>query len=267
MVAEKYYCSVCLIIRDENEYLQEWLEWHIGQGIQHFYIYDHGSKQPVKDFIKTLDGSVAETVTVIDFGGRHAFAQHEAYNDCLERFGAESRWIGFIDSDEFVKIKNGKSMTEFLKDYEQYGGLFIGWVVYNAGGQVKKSALPVTQRFTVKAPPEIDKGLGKTFAQSRYMLYMLTHNGYMRAGYPVVDENKNAVKEADLRQPDLTTDLICVNHYYTKSYQEWVEKLSRGSCDPYYFRKYYDFFSYNPDMTYCNENRFPVQEYEISKKQ
>ena len=28
----KYYCSLCLITRDENEYLEEWLRWHIGAG-------------------------------------------------------------------------------------------------------------------------------------------------------------------------------------------------------------------------------------------
>ena len=25
----KYYCSLCLITREENEYLEEWLRWHI----------------------------------------------------------------------------------------------------------------------------------------------------------------------------------------------------------------------------------------------
>lgn len=66
----KYYCSICLIIRDESEYLKEWLEWHIGQGIQHFYIYDHGSKQPVSEFIKTLDKEIQDKVTIIYFGAR-----------------------------------------------------------------------------------------------------------------------------------------------------------------------------------------------------
>lgn len=41
---QKFNYSICLIIRDENEYLKEWLEWHINQGVEHFYIYDHDSK-------------------------------------------------------------------------------------------------------------------------------------------------------------------------------------------------------------------------------
>ena len=94
-------------------------------GVEHFYIYDHGSKQPVCEFLKTLGKEVQDKVTVINFGGSHVYAQHDAYNDCLEKFKYESRWIGFIDSDEMVRIKNGKTLPEYLKPFEHYAGLFI----------------------------------------------------------------------------------------------------------------------------------------------
>ncbi len=60
----KYYCSICLIIRDESEYLQEWLEWHVASGVEHFYIYDHGSKYPISEFVKTLDAELQDKITV-----------------------------------------------------------------------------------------------------------------------------------------------------------------------------------------------------------
>ncbi len=99
-----YDCSVCLIIRDESEYLEEWLRWHIGQGVQHFYIYAHGSKEPVLGFVRSLGLQIADKVTVIDWSGPHKHAQSEAYNHCLKQFGAQSRWIGFIDADEQVRV-------------------------------------------------------------------------------------------------------------------------------------------------------------------
>lgn len=262
----KYYCSVCLIIRDENEYLEEWLDWHIGQGVQHFYIYDHGSKEPVAEFIRAFDKYTQDLITVIDFGGNHEFAQHEAYNDCLQRFGKESRWIGYIDSDEMVVVKNGKKLPEFLKDFEDYAGLFVVWVTYGAGGQKQKSGLPCMQRFTAKSPSRHADGVGKVFVQPAYIRRMLTHNGYPIEGFVVVGESKDPVDEAEAWMLNATTDNICLNHYYTKSYEEWVEKMSRGSCDPYFFRKYEEFFLFNPDMEHCREQIFPEQEYEISKK-
>ncbi|MCL2796652.1 MAG: glycosyltransferase family 92 protein [Firmicutes bacterium] len=112
-----FYCSICLIIKDENEYLQEWLNWHIGQGVQHFYIYDHGSRESVTDFIQSLGAEVSGLVTVTDWSGPHANAQPDAYNDCLLRFGEENQWIGFIDADEQVRVKTGQPLPEFLKSY------------------------------------------------------------------------------------------------------------------------------------------------------
>ena len=34
----RYKVTACLLIKDEGRYLPEWLEWHAGIGIEHFYI-------------------------------------------------------------------------------------------------------------------------------------------------------------------------------------------------------------------------------------
>ena len=264
--AYKYYCSICLIIRDENEYLQEWLEWHIGQGVEHFYIYDHDSKVPVSDFIQTLDKSIRDMITVIPFGGQHKFAQHDAYNDCLKRYKKESRWIGFVDTDEMVRVVNGGKIPDLLKLYEDYAGLYMRWVIYDANGQIKKSDKPMRERFTRISPTDKDDGVGKTFVQTALMQSMITHNGYPYADFEVVDENGRAVQGASAWVANSTYDLICVDHYYTKSYEEWLEKMRRGCCDPIYGRKYVEFFEYNPDMEYCREDLDLDQKYEISEK-
>lgn len=261
----KYYCSACLIIRDDNEYLQEWLGWHIGQGIDHFYIYDHGSKEPISETVKSYSEDVKNKLTIHDFSGSHEFAQHEAYNDCLKRYRNESRWIAFIDSDEMIRVKTGQTLPEFLRDYEDYAGLFMTWIMYGANGQRNKTNAYCRNRFTAVSPSKASENVGKVIVQPAYMRYMLTHNGYTKAGFSVVDEHKREVETAQPYLPDATTDLICLDHYYTKSYEEWLNKIKRGTCDPYYSRKYAEFFEYNPDMEDCRESGFPIQEYEISK--
>lgn len=59
---------------------------------------------------------------------------------------------------------------------------------------------------------------------------------------------------------------MCVDHYYTKSYEEWKAKIGMGTCDPIFNRKYADFFLYNPDMEYCREDITAEQKYEVSEK-
>ena len=262
----KYYCSICLIIRDESEYLKEWLDWHVGQGVEHFYIYDHGSKYPISEFVKTLDAELQSKITVHDFGGTHKFAQRDAYNDCLNRYKRESRWIGFIDADEMIRVKCGCTIPALLKNFESFAGLFMRWVVYDANGQTERSDKPLRERFTHVAPTDIDDGVGKTFLQAQLVQYMLTHNGYPYNGFDAVDENRTPIKTADARKYDSTADLVCVDHYYTKSYEEWKAKIGRGTCDPIFNRKYADFFLYNPDMEYCREDITAEQKYEVSEK-
>lgn len=262
----KYYCSICLIIRDESEYLKEWLDWHIGQGVEHFYIYDHDSKLPISEFIKTLSQDAQDKITVHYFGGQHGNAQHEAYNDCLNRYRQESRWIGFIDADEMVRVKCGCTLPKLLKNYERYAGLFMRWIVYDANGQIEKSSAPLRERFTRVASTNIDDGIGKTFVQPMLIKYMLIHNGLVQDGFTVVDEGCVPVKDGEKALCGSTDDLVCVDHYYTKSYEEWLEKLRRGSCDPVFNRKYAEFFMYNPDMEYCREALTLEQKYEVSDK-
>lgn len=262
-----YYCSICLIIRDENEYLKEWLDWHISLGVQHFYIYDHGSKQPVYEYISRLSGEYVDKVTVIDWCGTHLNAQPDAYNDCLKRFLNESRWIGFIDVDEQVRIKNGLTLPEFLQGYERFAGVFAVWLTYGANGHKNKFNEPLRQRFTSLCPPNgLAEYMGKVFVQPMLMKDMHIHNGHPIEDFNVVGEYKDKFEENNIWKANATTELICVDHYYTKSYEEWLEKLNRGSVDADYVRKYDDFFECNPDMEYCREKLYPVQEYSVSKK-
>ena len=172
----QYACSVCLIIRDESEYLEEWLNWHIGQGVEHFYIYDHDSREPIEQWVEHVVPELATRITVIDWSGKHANAQPDAYNHCLAHYGQENKWIGFIDADEHVRVKTGQSLSEFLKGYERYAGLFAVWTMYDACGQRAKSDLPLRERFPRPTTVQTwsDK-MGKVFVQLLYFRLKLFH--------------------------------------------------------------------------------------------
>ena len=49
-----YMSSICLLAKDEDSYLDEWITYHIGIGIDHIFIYDNGSKNPISEFIKSI---------------------------------------------------------------------------------------------------------------------------------------------------------------------------------------------------------------------
>jgi hypothetical protein len=104
--------------------------------------------------------------------------------------------------------------------------------------------------------------------QPTLMRSMMIPNGFPVEGFHIVDELKFNVDEAAMQKLDATSDLICVDHYYTKSHDEWLEKMKRGSADPNYSRKYGEFFYFNPDLKgkEAYEETVPEQEYAVSKK-
>ena len=261
----KYYCSLCLIIRDENEYLIEWLSWHINQGVEHFYIYDHGSKYPVKNFLFDNYPEYLDKITIINWSNKHKDAQVDAYNDCLNKTKYISRWLGFIDTDEQINVKN-KSLLDFLKDYEDYAGVYSTWVTYGANNQIKQTNELLRKRFTeIKHINNLDK-IGKSIVQPLYMKEMIIHNGCAEDGFILVDEHKNKIDNYALINENPTRDFIWVNHYYTKSYEEWIKKIKRGSGHAKFARRYGEFFKINPNMEFCRENLNIIQEYENFKK-
>lgn len=257
-VDNKYHSSICLLIKDENEYLIEWIKWHLNIGIEHFYIYDNGSEIPVSETIKELSKEESKKITVVDWSGSHEHMQHDCYNHCLNMYGEESTWIAFLDSDEFFRLTGDVvDINTLLADYEDYGSFYTHWLMYNANGKEVKEDLPVRERFTALTNDRDESSFGKLFVKPTRVKKMFTHHAILRKGSETVDEKYCALME-ELCKPSYNR--IVIDHYYTKSYEEWIKKMERGSCDPDYRRKYDEFFRFNPDMVYLYDENFQSEQ-------
>ena len=62
-------------------------------------------------------------------------------------------------------------------------------------------------------------------------------------------------------------DFFQLNHYYTRSYEEWLKKISRGTVVPHAKRKYSEFFELNPDMKYLDTGTEVLQKYGSNESQ
>ncbi|CAM9267501.1 unnamed protein product [Laminaria digitata] len=95
--------ALCTMFKDEAPYLEEWLQYHWLLGVSKVYMYDNGSLDNSRALLKKYESS--GFVHVRDW--RHEGAQTEALNDCLCRFRHTTRWMTFIDVDEFMDSAPG----------------------------------------------------------------------------------------------------------------------------------------------------------------
>ena len=237
----KYYSSVVLLVKNENKYLKEWLDWHLDKvGFDHIYIYDNYTKEDskgVKEYLESISYDKLKRVTINKFSTpkrKNKNLQTECYNYHLKRYKEEVKWSAFIDIDEFIQYKN---INEFLKNKKEYVDISIWFKEYNANGHEKYNPnIPVQERFTkVVDNKEVESSSAdKHIVQNYKISHFKTH-------YPKYNPQKHLCYRCTIEE-------MYYKHFYTKSYEEWIEKISRGSCDKDYLRRYDEFFLYNPDM-------------------
>lgn len=240
----RFNTAICLLIKDENDYINEWLDWHINVGFEHFYIYDNGSKKPIKESVLE---QYLPFCTFVDYSSGYSCLQPDCYNHALYTYGDDVKWLAYIDTDEFIRVVDNQNINEFLLDYEQFDGLYIRWIMYNANGLYYKDNRPQRERFTQISTYDKWRPCGKSIIQTSKVKSMGTHFPSGIIGqYKMVDGCKKLMRNG--MDSFSAEDKIVIDHYFTRSFEEWQEKANRGSCDPRVERKYDEFYLYNPDM-------------------
>lgn len=220
----EHYLSVCAIAKDEGPYFAEWLDWHIGQGVEKFYVYDNGSTDCTR---QVLEPYVAKgIVDLIPWPGHHM--QLAAYDDCIERHRFDTRWLAFIDLDEFIVPLKDKSLTDFLHRMEDFSAVEINWLIYGSSGQKEKLPGTMMERFRRHSlPGHILNRHVKSIVDPRRVYCMIGCHEAARITGKAADEKGRPLKKS-FRDREPQQEVIRVNHYAVRSLAEFAEKQARG---------------------------------------
>ena len=224
--------AICLIIRDENEYLEEWLDYHRSIGIDHFFIYDNESKEPVK-------GNSDVTVKLWT-DNKHA-SQCRAYLDCCKN-NDDYDYIAFIDTDEFIMLNGYSNIKDYLQSISvSFDTLVLSWRMY---GQPKPY-------FTEKRPISDyvyyheDKHVKCIINPKKAISFPTPHNATITG--ICIDELGN---RAQGPWNNHTSKNIWIKHVWTRSESEFKIKIGRGTGDKVTRkRSMQDFINHNDKCT------------------
>lgn len=240
----QYYLAVCAIAKNEGPYFKEWIEWHRKHGVEKFYIYDNESTDNTKEeLVPYIESGLVEYIYFPGFKKQLA-----AYDDCLKKHRVDVRWIAFIDLDEFIVPIKDRSIPEFLRRFEDFPAVEVNWLIFGSGGAKKKSSEAVMSRFKCHSQPNhILNRHVKSIVNPRRVFTMIGCHEVARISGYAVDSHGNPIKH-NFREREPQQDVIRINHYAVRSYEEFVEKQSRGRAagrTRFLKQEYFDRFDLN----------------------
>jgi len=248
--------AICCIAKNENNYIREWVEYHIQLGFSKIFIFDNNDLWG-EIFDDLLDDHIhSGKVQVINCRGTFNF-QLNAYNDCYQRFGNDFDWIAFFDVDEFLTFPSDslyKNIVEYLRFVEGKGFdlVHINWMCYGDNNIVDYNTNHVLKRFI--RPLDLNKKIDYDFPENNHIKSIVKGGlgvvNYDSVHTPLSDKFNVCDGDGEKLQDNTpfcpyTFKTIYLRHFVTKTISEYIQKAKKGRSDGYYAYPVNRFFLYN----------------------
>lgn len=225
------------ISKNEAPYIKEWIEFHKLVGFTKFYFYDNESEDNTVDILKPYIDSGLVEYTLIKGKGR----QLDAYNDAIAKHKNECRWMAFLDMDEYLmptkpfeKVYN--VVSELIrKAGKGAAGIGMNWCIYGSAHLEKKPKGLIMENFIYRSKSGSETHWGnfhiKTICNPRLV------KNYISPHYPIYKLGGYSINDSDGKRlwgwfcHDVKWQNLRINHYYCKSKEQYIQKISRGFGD------------------------------------
>lgn len=240
--------AICAIIKDEHLFLEEWIEWHLGLGFDAIHLFeDKGSKSHEEICAKYSnvylrryedDEQVRELLS--ENGSSHR--QHVLYDWFAREYKNTYNWAAFIDLDEFVFFGDGYDLDKLCQEFEPYAGVLLNWRMMGANGHLKRPSSVIdgyTKDAVMTHPFEASWWHKSMVNLNRFVGFQNLHRALMAVN--THHESTHLL---------MHYDKAWINHYFTKSWEDWCERIFNRGGTLTGHRKLADFFECNADMLY-----------------
>lgn len=239
------YVALCLAVKNQHRELPEYLDYYRRLGVSHVYaMEDPQSEPPLAEVLRPFvqDGFVTHhlmpapevmraevlNATCHEYDIHHK--QLMAYAYCLKDHGANHRWMGFIDADEFVVLTDGTpDLPTLLRDYEDHGALALNWRMFGSNGHATRQNNTLLSYTKCNAQDGPENTHVKVFANTAYVGRISgPHDALHAPGYFTVNTSRQRVFGSFSSPIDHSR--AALNHYILRSKEEFRQKRLRGSA-------------------------------------
>ena len=256
---------ILTVIKNEHEYLDEWIKYHLDLGVDHIFIFEdidsdshkeicdkYGNRVSLDSVTILLDEDDIKTVKELK-ETKKSNPQFIYFKNGLNYIQSLSiyDWCFVIDCDEFITFEtNGSKLEDILGIYRDYDAFILQWKIYGANGHIKKPSYNnggIIDTYTeemkgyipIKKPYLTKPCYNMTTYKSQFFGHI--HQTSDFCNWCKTDFSKN--------RETIVYKNIYLRHYITKSWEEYIwKRKTRG-----YFcgqtRNIDFFFKINSDLT------------------
>lgn len=227
---------LCVIAKNENLYIREFVEHYKKIGYNNIFIYDNNEKngehfeEVINDYIKN------NFVKIVNFRERNTSIgpQFEAYRDCFQRNNKYYDWLSFYDVDEFLELNEKyKTIQDFLNDkiFKNCQVIKINWFMYLNKENLYYENKPIQERIkSFKYNDSSNKHIKSTVKGNLGVNYWkkapTAHSSSLNITSCSSSGKKINFDSPYNEPPDYTNAKL--NHYYYKSFEEFCIKIKKG---------------------------------------
>ena len=239
---EHYKTAICAILKNEHQYLDEWIRHHLDIGFDEIYLYeDFGSKSHAIITDNYSNVHLMQLSEIFDeIKHLHGDKQNALYIYFYQNYKNVFDYTAFIDIDEFIMFEDGYDLQTLLNEYQEYNGIFLFWKMYNANGIIDNPKSDVVTTYTtISVDDWHDNGWKyKSIVKMNSDSYFISCHEI--AGGITTDHSSSKY--------DTTYSKAWINHYFTKSWEEWCYRFIGKENTGLNRRNLEEFFAYNKDM-------------------
>ena len=235
--------ALIAIAKNENLYLDEWIQYYHQLGISDIYIWDNN--EPDDKSIYDITAKYP-FVTVLDCRGREKLYSLGMQRGCYQRTYDSIKnnydWIGVFDIDEFLYLP--VSLDDFVANpvFVDTSCIHLNWRYYGDNDLVFYDPRPVQVRFPVPCPDNVQynsaipmenkwvKSLVRGRCDGMTMLVHSASHGTLKCRH-ANGSIENALSELSA-QIDFSNGYV--KHYGTKTITEYIERKCfnfNNACD------------------------------------
>lgn len=247
-----HFLCIAAIFKNEAHILKEWLDNHIAEGFDHFYLIDNGSTD---SYLEVLQPYVEKGLVSL-FTDTRKHVQGEVYDKYVLPFRKQIEWLLVCDLDEFAYGQN-VPLRSFISHVNKFGalnGVQLPWVEFGSSGrETQPESVVGGFRMRRKYDPTVKNVDVKTIVRMRDVISLGIHIHDIR-NWIIINGCQLSVKNCEfspVNEDYVRRAVVRINHYRVQS-RDWFfnVKARRGDAcrndrDSWRNEEHFRMFDYN----------------------